>query len=118
EKMSKSLGNFFTIREIFEKSKWSEKITGEMLRYFLVATHYRGPLDFSDQTIEEAKSALDGFYDLFRRLEESDIRIHGDTELEEVIERARAMFCQAMDDDLNTPVALAVIQKLRGDVNK
>ena len=51
EKMSKSLGNFFTIREIFEKSEWPEKITGEMLRYFLLTTHYRGPLDFSDQAI-------------------------------------------------------------------
>jgi cysteinyl-tRNA synthetase len=118
EKMSKSLGNFFTIREIFEKSEWPEEITGEMLRYFLLATHYRGPLDFSDQAVEEAKLALDGFYDLFKRLEEQEIRMTGDGELVEVIGRARAMFCQAMDDDLNTPVALAAFQKLRGDVNK
>jgi cysteinyl-tRNA synthetase len=118
EKMSKSLGNFFTIREIFEKSEWPEKITGEMLRYFLLATHYHGPLDFSDQAIEEAKLALDGFYDLFKRLEEPEIRMDGDGELIGVIGRARAMFCQAMDDDLNTSVALAVFQKLRGDVNK
>ncbi len=118
EKMSKSLGNFFTIREIFEKSEWPENITGEMLRYFLLATHYRGPLDFSDQAIEEAKLALDGFYDLFNRLEEQDTQMGSDEELVEVIGRARAMFCQAMDDDLNTSVALAAFQKLRGDVNK
>jgi cysteinyl-tRNA synthetase len=118
EKMSKSLGNFFTIREIFEKSKWPEAETGEMLRYFLLGTHYRSPLDFSDQAIEEAKLALDGFYDLFNRLAEPEVRMSGDQELLSVIERAREAFCQAMDDDLNTSVALAAFQKLRGDVNK
>ena len=55
EKMSKSLGNFFTIREIFEKSEWSEKITGEMLRYFLLSTHYRSPVGFFRSSFEEAK---------------------------------------------------------------
>ena len=65
EKMSKSLGNFFTIREIFEKVKNGlRQKTGEMLRYFLLGTHYRSPLDFSDKSLEEAKNALDGFYDL------------------------------------------------------
>ena len=118
EKMSKSLGNFFTIREIFEKSEWPEDITGEMLRYFLLATHYRGPLDFSDKAIEEAKLALDGFYDLFKRLEEPEARIGGDGELMPILERTRAMFSRAMDDDLNTAEALAAFQKMRGDVNK
>ncbi|HKU52171.1 MAG TPA: DALR domain-containing protein, partial [Nitrospira sp.] len=118
EKMSKSLGNFFTIREIFEKSEWPEEITGETLRYFLLATQYRGPLDFSDRAIEEAKSALDGFYGLFTRLEEPENRTSDDGELMPVIERTRAMFSQAMDDDLNTAEALAVFQKMRGDVNK
>ena len=118
EKMSKSLGNFFTIREIFGKSEWSEDITGEMIRYFLLATHYRGPLDFSDKAIEEAKSALDGFYDLFNRLEEPETRRTGDGELMPVIERTRGLFSEAMDDDLNTAEALAAFQKMRGDVNK
>jgi cysteinyl-tRNA synthetase len=118
EKMSKSLGNFFTIREIFDKSEWPENITGEMLRYFLVATHYRAPLDFSDQAIEEAKCALDGFYDLFKRLEEPETRTDGDGTLLQVIENTRSMFSLAMDDDLNTPQALAVFQKLKGDLNK
>ena len=71
EKMSKSLGNFFTIREIFEKWSYSELVTAEVLRYFLLSTHYRSPLDFSDQALQEAKRALNGFYDLFLRLEES-----------------------------------------------
>jgi cysteinyl-tRNA synthetase len=118
EKMSKSLGNFFTIREIFEKSKWPEAETGEMLRYFLLGTHYRSPLDFSDKSIEEAKNALNGFYDLFTRLNESEDSVTADKELEGVIERCRTAFCEAMDDDFNTSVAIAELQRLKGDINK
>ena len=118
EKMSKSLGNFFTIREIFEKSKWPEAETGEMLRYFLLGTHYRSPLDFSDQSLLEAKNAANGFYDLFTRLKESDDRATADKGLREVIERCRAAFRQAMDDDFNTSVAIAELQRLKSDVNK
>ncbi|MBI3356650.1 MAG: cysteine--tRNA ligase [Nitrospirae bacterium] len=90
EKMSKSLGNFFTIREIF----------------------------FSDQGLNESKQALDGFYDLFNRLAEPDGRSSADPSLEEAVEQTRAMFQQAMDNDLNTPAAVAQLQKLRGQVNK
>ncbi len=75
EKMSKSLGNFFTVREVFEKwnMQWRTKVkskrdrlTAEALRYFLLTTHYRSPLDFSDAGLQEARSALNGFYDLFK----------------------------------------------------
>ena len=118
EKMSKSLGNFFTIREIFEKSEWPEEVTGEILRYFLLSTHYHGPLDFSDQALQEAKSAMNGFYDLFDRLKESDKRSTTDKELVEAIERCRFAFQTAMDDDLSTPSAIAAFQVLKGEVNK
>jgi cysteinyl-tRNA synthetase len=118
EKMSKSLGNFFTIREIFENSQWPEAETGEMLRYFLLGTHYRSPLDFSDQSLSEAKNAADGFYGLFMRLEESGERTTADKGLREAIERCEAAFRAAMDDDFNTPVAIAELQRLKGDVNK
>src|SRR5690349_18230790 len=101
EKMSKSLGNFFTIREIFEKSKWSQDVTGEVLRYFLLSTHYHGPLDFSDQALQEAKNALDGIYDLFQRLDESEQRAVCDIELVSTINRTRMAYRQAMDDDFN-----------------
>ncbi|HNP80047.1 MAG TPA: cysteine--tRNA ligase [Nitrospira sp.] len=119
EKMSKSLGNFFTIREIFQKSEWSDTVTGEMLRYFLLSTHYRSPLDFSDQSLNEAKNALNGFYDLFERLNES-APAHGaaDQQMQESTMRARAAFVAAMDDDLNTPNAVAALQTLRGEANK
>ncbi|MEK7351474.1 MAG: cysteine--tRNA ligase [Nitrospirota bacterium] len=118
EKMSKSLGNFFTIREIFEKSQWAEAESGEMLRYFLLGTHYRSPLDFSDQSLSEAKNAADGFYDLFARLKESEARSTADKGLMEVIERCKVAFRSAMDDDFNTSVAIAELQRLKGDVNK
>ena len=117
--MSKSLGNFFTIREIFEKSEWSEEMTGEILRYFLLTNHYRSPLDFSDQGLREAKYALDGFYDLFNRLKETaKTGGPGNETLTTVIERTRVAFEQAMGDDFNTPAAVAELQGLRSEVNK
>jgi cysteinyl-tRNA synthetase len=118
EKMSKSLGNFFTIREIFEKSEWPEAVMGEILRYFLLSTHYHGPLDFSDQALKEAKSALNGFYDLFGRLAEGGGDGVVDQELDQAIDRCRVAFRSAMDDDINTPVAIAELQRLRSDTNK
>jgi cysteinyl-tRNA synthetase len=118
EKMSKSLGNFFTIREIFEKSKWSQETTGEILRYFLLSTHYHGPLDFSDQGLNEAKQALEGFYGLFNRLREPENIVADDQDLSSSVDRAQAAFRKAMDNDLNTPAAVAELQNLRSDVNK
>jgi cysteinyl-tRNA synthetase len=119
EKMSKSLGNFFTIREIFEKSRWPEAVTGEMLRYFLLSTHYRSPVDFSDQSLDEAKRALDGFYDLFQRLEETTHSSStGDSRLSDEKEALERTFQQGMDDDFNSPAALAALQNFRGKVNK
>ena len=118
EKMSKSLGNFFTIREIFENSKWPQDVTGEVLRYFLLSTHYHSPLDFSDQALEEAKQALEGFYGLFNRLRESESNTVGDKDLSSSVDRTRESFRKAMDNDFNTPVAVAELQRLRSDVNK
>jgi cysteinyl-tRNA synthetase len=119
EKMSKSLGNFFTIREIFEKSVWSVEVTGEILRYFLLSTQYRGPLDFSDQSLKEAKNALNGFYDLFTRLAENG---QGSTETDQDLQVdagfMRGTVSRGMDDDLNTPVVLAEFQRLKSEVNK
>ncbi len=119
EKMSKSLGNFFTIREIFTKSEWPEEMTGEILRYYLLTNHYRGPLDFSDQGLREAKYALDGFYDLFNRLKEpAKTNRPVDAKLTAAIEGTVTAFKKAMDDDFNTPGAVAALQGFRGQVNK
>ena len=119
EKMSKSLGNYFTIREIFEKSRWPEAVTGEMLRYFLLSTHYRSPVDFSDQSLEEAKRALDSFYDLFQRLEElPPASATADRNLAEERRQLEKSFQEGMDDDFNSPAALAALQGFRGQVNR
>ena len=66
-----------------------------MLRYFLLSTHYRGPLDFSDQSLQEARSALDGFYDLFKRLEEANTEQPGKRS-ENDIDRARLAYRQKL----------------------
>ncbi len=119
EKMSKSLGNFFTLREIFEKSGCREPVTAEVLRYFLLATQYRSPLDFSDQGLRQAKAALDGLYGLFQRLEEpADQAGRADAGAREALEGLEPAFRQAMDDDFNTPAALAQFQRLRGELNR
>ena len=122
EKMSKSLGNFFTIQEIFEnyKTDWPESVTAEMVRYFLLSTHYRSDLNFSDQALSESKSALDNLYNLFARLKEPDPN-QTDGKIQDFQNRLAEFvenYQQAMDDDLNTPKALAGFQRLRGDINK
>jgi len=118
EKMSKSLGNFFTIREIFEKWGYREEVTGEALRYFLLSTHYRSPLEFSDHELRQAKRAVDGLYDLLLRLDESAAGSDGaDRQLPDAMAQMAHAFRKAMDDDFNTPAALAHLQRLRGQIN-
>jgi cysteinyl-tRNA synthetase len=128
EKMSKSLGNFFTIREVLEKwnMQWRTKVkskcdrlTAEALRYFLLTTHYRSPLDFSDVGLQEARSALNGFYDLFKRLRESSVETRvSDVRVKQAIGELENSFRQAMDDDFNTPAAIAALHRLRGEINR
>jgi cysteinyl-tRNA synthetase len=119
EKMSKSLGNFFTVREIFEKSPWPEPITAEGVRYLLLSTHYRSPIDWSDAAFESAKAALDGFYDLFGRLGEArGEKGPGDREAASAVKSFSARFDRAMDDDFNTAAAIAEFQKLRATANR
>ena len=106
EKMSKSLGNFFTIRDILNSGRVRDP---EVLRYFLMASHYRGPINFSDQHIDQADAALSRLYNALREVQPAD---H--------IERseASAAFERAMDDDFNTPEALAALQVLASELNK
>jgi cysteinyl-tRNA synthetase len=119
QKMSKSLGNFFTIREIFEQSHYNEYVTAESLRYLLLSTHYRSPLDFSDRSLYEAKRSLNSFYGLFQRLDEPGVGYaSGDVKLLDSVEQFEKAFRQAMDDDFNTPAAIAEFQKLRGELNQ
>jgi cysteinyl-tRNA synthetase len=119
EKMSKSLGNFNTIREIFKDSRWHVAETREVLRYFLLGTHYRNPLDFYDKSLDEAWNGLKSFYELLvKRLNERGERGTADKDLTQAIERCRVAFREAMDDDFNTPVAIAELHRLKSEVNK
>ena len=140
EKMSKSLGNFFTVRDIFDQSNCPEPVTAEAIRYFLLSTHYRGDVNFSNLAVAEAKSALDNVYDLFIRLcepvsaikaavteelfvilsppERSDAVSQSMDAVGEALTQFHQAFEEAMDDDLNTPKALAAFQQLRAEANQ
>jgi len=103
EKMSKSLGNFFTVREILAQYK------PEVVRYFVTGSHYRSPLNYSDKQLDMARSALDAFYTSLRDLEPTS----SVTETE-----YSTRFYTAMDDDFNTAGALAVLSDCRHAINK
>jgi cysteinyl-tRNA synthetase len=103
EKMSKSLGNFFTLREVLAKLRHPE-----VMRYFMLSSHYRGPINYSLEQLEQADAALVRLYTALRELP----RIH---EVQPDVHTGR--FCEAMDDDFNTPEALAVLQSLARSIN-
>ncbi|MFO1294612.1 MAG: cysteine--tRNA ligase [Rubrivivax sp.] len=107
EKMSKSLGNFFTIADILGQ------YDGEALRFFMLRTHYRSPFNFSDQVLEEARTALRRLY--------GALEAAGDVPALDAIdwsEPRAAAFKAGMDDDFNTPAALAVLFELAGEINR
>jgi cysteinyl-tRNA synthetase len=103
EKMSKSLGNFFTIREVLKL------YDPEVVRYFILASHYRSPLNYSDESLEQAKSALTRLYTALKDLPAAPAPAASDSE---------RRFNEAMDDDFNTPLALAELFNLASDINK
>jgi cysteinyl-tRNA synthetase len=105
EKMSKSLGNFFTVREVLKK------FDPEVVRYFILGSHYRSPLDYSDETLQGAKGALTRLYLALKDLPAAGAEGPGAAAYEE-------RFYAAMDDDFNTPGAMAVLFDLARDVNK
>ncbi|WP_172152278.1 cysteine--tRNA ligase [Pseudomonas tumuqii] len=103
EKMSKSLGNFFTIREVLEKYH------PEVVRYLLVSSHYRSPINYSEDSLKEAKGALERFYNALKGL--PAVPAAGG---EAFVER----FGAAMDDDFNSPEACAVLFELAREINR
>jgi cysteinyl-tRNA synthetase len=117
EKMSKSLGNIFTIREILEH------YYPEALRVFLLSHHYRSPVDFSDQNLNEAQMALDRLYALLKDLKEMKGRGSSSSHPgeEAVLSQVRTlpeMFEEAMDDDFNTASALGVLHRSTRELNR
>jgi cysteinyl-tRNA synthetase len=105
EKMSKSLGNFFTIRDVLKKYKPEE------VRFFILRAHYRSPLNYSDKHLDDAKAALTRLYTALRNI---DIPTN---EIDWQQPQAKR-FKEAMDDDFNTPEAMAVLFDLANEVNK
>ncbi|MBX6745252.1 MAG: cysteine--tRNA ligase [Acetobacteraceae bacterium] len=102
EKMSKSLGNFFTVRDILERGPWA----GEAFRLLLLKTHYRQPLDFTFAGLEEAKSELDDDYAMLARAPTPP-------EMEAVQAEMAEWALEPLRDDLNTPLALTRLHDLR-----
>lgn len=105
EKMSKSLGNFFTIREVLQK------YDAETLRFFLVRTHYRSALNYSDAHLDDARNSLKRLYTAL------DLVVPADVEIDWTQPHA-ARFKAAMDEDFGTPEAIAVLFELAGEVNR
>ncbi len=113
QKMSKSLGNFFTVREVAEKYGY------EPIRYFLLTGQYRGPLNFSAEALDQAKNSLARLYNARGNLSFLLTKAppKGDDSLAQDSQKALADFEAAMDDDLNTPDALAALFGLVTAVN-
>ncbi|MEW6414109.1 MAG: cysteine--tRNA ligase [Pseudomonadota bacterium] len=105
EKMSKSLGNFFTIREVLEK------YDAEVVRFFILRAHYRSPLNYSDAHLDDARGALTRLYTALKHVPVGDAAPDWNTP-------AAQRFRAAMDDDFNTPEALAVLFELAADANR
>ncbi|MGH8309607.1 MAG: cysteine--tRNA ligase, partial [Steroidobacteraceae bacterium] len=103
EKMSKSLGNFFTVREVLPRLR-----DPEVLRYFFISSHYRGPINYSLEQLEQADAALGRLYTALR-----DLPLAKDAAPSHATQRFEAV----MDDDLNTPEAVAVLQGLAREIN-
>jgi cysteinyl-tRNA synthetase len=103
EKMSKSLGNFFTVREVLKQYR------PEIIRFFILSSHYRSPLNYSDESLNEASAALVRLYTALRDCPVTDAPINSNYQ---------ARFEQAMNDDFNTPVAIAVLFDVARELNK
>ncbi len=104
EKMSKSLGNFFTVREVLKQ------YPPEVMRYFILTSHYRSSLNYSEQNLETAQQALTRLYTALRGLPQTD-QVGADDSFQH-------RFNLAMEDDFNTPEALAVLFELAREINK
>lgn len=123
EKMSKSLGNFFTIKEILDK------YDAEVVRLFILSSHYRSPIEFSNEQLRDAESSLDRYYSTIARMDDfiassagarTDLKKSGSqaVDLEQFLDMFKNKFVEAMDDDFNTALAIGHIFELIRDINR
>ena len=113
-KMSKSLGNFFTVREV------ANVFDLEVLRFFLLSAHYRSPINYSYDAMEQTKAGLDRLYgvrDHMEQLLKGELEAASDAEFDATVEKEREEFMDAMDDDLNTARATGALFTLARDIN-
>lgn len=116
-KMSKSLGNFFTIREVAEKFGY------EPIRFLMLQAHYRSPMNYSVEVLEQCKAALGRLYNCLERLQDAAASAHTaeitstEKNLLEAMGKRREQFIAAMDDDLNTADAISAVFDLARDIN-
>ena len=103
EKMSKSLGNFFTIREVMAR------YLPEVIRFFILSSHYRSPLNYSDEHLDEARAGLTRLYTSIRDIDPGQ---------GEILPDYRQRFEKVMDDDFNTREAVTVLHEIVGEINK
>ena len=104
EKMSKSLGNFFTVRDVLKH------YDAETIRYFLISGHYRSQLNYCEENLQQARASLERLYIALRGTDASAEAAGGEAYV--------ARFCEAMDDDFNTPEAYAVLFDMAREINR
>lgn len=121
EKMSKSLGNFFTIREILKS------YDAEVIRLFVLSSHYRSPIEFSQDQLRDAEASLDRYYSTIARIEEfiavsagaaPKMQPAAAAALKNVMERFQPQFVEAMDDDFNTAIAVGHLFEMIRELNR
>jgi len=118
EKMSKSLGNYITVRDALKK------YDAEAIRLFVLSTHYRSEVDFTDERLKGAEASLRRFYNTLDSLEDA-IKISvkreltsGEKDFNDIVEKLRGEFVKVMDEDFNTPQALAALFEMSKEINR
>lgn len=117
EKMSKSLGNFITIEELLKE------YDPQVFRYFVLSTHYRSPIDFSDDALQQSQNSLKRIQKLMETIDELlkmniDEKSESDEKYLKLLENTKKEFLDAMDNDFNTPIALSALFNFIRDINK
>jgi cysteinyl-tRNA synthetase len=113
EKMSKSLGNFITLRDLLKKGHDPKAI-----RYVLLSAHYKSTLNFTEESLKDAEKTVSNLIDFVDRMKDLKVEGKNNEKIIEKIIETRKKFMESMDDDFNTPLALATIFDLIGYVNK
>jgi len=113
EKMSKSLGNFYTLKDLLRKG-----YSAKALRYLMLSANYRTSLNFTEESLKNAEKTINGLIDFVDKMRELKVKGENNQKISEKINETKKKFEESMDDDLNAPLALATIFELVNEVNK